>query len=259
MSGTPASWPRTAASRSRSGKFWGWVAKHNKVYGLGRTAAAVEKRYYADQAKLRKKPVGQIGPAEWNDTFIDAGYYQSTWPDVAKNWKAWKRGNHAPIQRDYAEAAAGSDNGYGMYVAVQCADVRWPEDYAQWRQDAFATAATAPFLTWNNVWYNTPCLFWAAPPGLPVAIDGENTPDLLLVNTTLDAATDFDGALEIRRLFPHSVLVAEVGNTTHANTLGGNRCVDSVVIRYLKSGALPERRSGAGADVSCKRSPQPKP
>ena len=127
------------------------------------------------------------------------------------------------------------------------------------RPQSIEAAATAPFLTWNNVWYNTPCLFWAAPPGLPVAIDGSNTPSLLLVNTTLDAATDFDGALEIRRLFPRSVLVAEVGNTTHANTLNGNRCVDSVVIRYLKSGTLPERRSGAGADVSCKRSPQPRP
>ena len=241
------------------GKFWKWVASHHRTYGLGRTAAAVEKRYYADQKALRKKPVGQIGPAEWNDTFIGAGYAQFLWPDTAKNWAAWRKGNHKPIQQGYADDTADYDNGFGMYVAVQCVDVQWPDDYAQWRRDAFATAANSPFLTWGNVWFNTPCLYWGTPAGVPVPIDGSNTPELLLVSTTLDAATAFGGALEIRRQFPNSALVAEVGNTTHANTLNGNQCVDSRVIRYLKTGQLPDRKSGPGPDVSCKRSPLPKP
>ncbi|HUR73941.1 MAG TPA: alpha/beta hydrolase [Sporichthya sp.] len=241
------------------GKFWGWVARHHHAYGLGRTAAAVEKRYYADRAQLRRHPVGQIGAAEWNDSFVDAGYAQFLWPDVARNWAAWKRGNHGPIQRSYAEATQDFDNGFGMYLAVQCADVRWPDTYAKWRRDAFETAASAPFMTWNNVWFNAPCLYWAAPPSVPVPIDGSHTPELLLVNTTLDAATPYGGALEIRRRFPNSVLVAQVGSTTHADTLDGNRCVDSVVLRYLRTGKLPHRNSGTGADVRCKRSPLPKP
>jgi hypothetical protein len=104
-----------------------------------------------------------------------------------------------------------------------------------------------------------PCRTWAAPQGTPLRARGGRTPSLLLVNTTLDAATPFSGSLEVRRRFPHSVLVAEVGNTTHANSLSGNACVDGPVPAYLATGALPTRLPGHGPDVACASSPLPEP
>ena len=257
-------WYRSQLEQDRAfekamAKFWGWVARHHGSYGLGRSAGAVEKRYYRNEAALRRNPVGQIGPAEFNDVFLGAGYSQYAWPRVARDWAAWKRGNHRPIQRAYAADIVDADNGYGMYLAVQCTDVRWPLDYAQWRRDAFDTSAEAPFETWPNVWFNAPCLYWPAAPGAPVPIDGSRTPELLVVSSTLDGATPFSGALQVRRLFPRSALVAQVGSTTHSDSRGGNRCVNAVVVRYLRSGDLPKRDGGSGADVRCRRSPLPRP
>jgi pimeloyl-ACP methyl ester carboxylesterase len=241
------------------GEFWKWVAAHDDVYHLGSSAPAVEKRFYTDQAKLASKPNGPLGSAEWNDVFVNAGYYQSTWPDVAGAFAAYAKGDAGPMKAMYADSLEPDDNGYAMYTAVQCVDAPWPRDYEQWRSDAFATAAQAPFITWNNTWYNTPCLYWPAPSGTPVNVDGSRTPQVLLINATKDAATPYPGSLEIRRRYPHSVLISEEGSTTHADSLDGNACMDNKIYRYLRDGHLPKRRSGTGSDVKCKRSPLPEP
>ena len=61
----------------------------------------------------------------------------------------------------------------------------------------------------------------------------------LLIDETLDAATPFPGSLEVRKLFPHAVLFAEPGGTSHADSLFGNLCVDGTIADYLTTGALP--------------------
>jgi pimeloyl-ACP methyl ester carboxylesterase len=239
------------------GQFWKWVAAHNGTYHLGATAGEVEDRFYTEQADLADQPDGNLGSSEWNDVFVSAGYYQGAWSDVASAFAAYAKGNSKPMKALYAEGIEGDDNGYAMYVAVQCVDSAWPRNYAQWRADGFATAKQAPFITWNNVWYNTPCIYWPAPQGTPPAVDGRRTPQVLMFNATLDGATPYDGALEVRRRFPHAVLVSEKGSTTHADTLNGNGCMDHKVVRYLRDGHLPKRKAGSGADVTCKRSPLP--
>jgi pimeloyl-ACP methyl ester carboxylesterase len=240
-------------------RFFDWVAAHDDVYDLGATAERVRRTYRVEQDALRVTPVNQIGPSEWTDVFLSAGYAQFLWPDIAAAFSKWTKGDTKPVEDLYADDLDGDDNGYAMYLGVQCVDATWPRDYSTWRADGFATAATAPFETWGNVWFNTPCMYWAAPGGVPVNVNGANTPSALLVNTTLDGATPFGGALEVRRRFPHAALVAEVGNTTHANTLNGNACIDDKVFEYLRSGALPARKAADGADVECAASPLPKP
>ena len=239
-------------------RFFGWVAKYDSTYHLGDTATKVSNRYYAERAKLRTTPRGQIGPSEWTDVFLPAGYSQSTWPTLAAALRLWVRGERAEVNRIYtAVADVGDDNGFAVYSAVQCADATWPKAYATWRSDAFATAAKAPFETWGNVWFNTPCIYWKAPQGVPVNVHANAS--ALLVTTLLDAATPYAGAIEVRRRFPNSALVAEEGNTTHTAGLLGNRCIDDRIIRYLKTGDLPTRKSGTRRDVTCPRRPAPHP
>jgi pimeloyl-ACP methyl ester carboxylesterase len=239
--------------------FFAWVAGHDKVLHLGATEKAVRARNVREQHALDRKPVGVIGGDEWNDVFLDAGYFQSDWPDLAAAWRDWAAGKHERMLRRYRDNLADHDNSYAMYLAVQCADAPWPRDWATWRRDATALAARAPFETWANVWYDAPCLTWPVPGGRPVSINGAATPSVLLVNSTLDGATPFTGALAVRRLFPHAVLVAQVGSTSHADSLNGNHCVDAAVLAYLRRGTLPPRKLTDGPDVSCKRSPLPAP
>jgi hypothetical protein len=80
-----------------------------------------------------------------------------------------------------------------------------------------------------------------------------------MVNETLDAATPYEGSLEVRRRFPRASLIAVPGGTTHAGSLNGNECVDDQIADYLLTGALPPRRDGDEADATCEPLPQPDP
>lgn len=243
-------------------QFFGWIAKNNKSYKLGTTAAAVRKHYNAELTKLRAKPVLDVGPSEWTDAFGHAGYAEFLWPSMASAFASRVHdGDMREMSQLYQQAnEPGDDNGFAVYNAVQCVDAAWPRSYEKgWRADAFATASTAPFMTWQNVWYNTACIYWPAPSGKPVKIDGKKVGSFLMINTTADGATPYAGALQVRKLFPKARLVAEKGTTTHANSLGGNKCVDDKVAAYLASGKLPARKAGNAADVVCGRTPLPDP
>lgn len=115
----------------------------------------------------------------------------------------------------------------------------------------------------GNAWFNAPCLYWPAPARTPVRVasrgSGSAIKNALLIDETLDAATPFEGSLEVRRLFPHSVLLAEPGGTTHADSLSGDLCVDSTIATYLEHGTLPARKAHAKRDKTCKPLPRPVP
>lgn len=240
-------------------QFFAWVAKNNATYKLGSAAGEVRAKYLAVVKSLRTHRENGIGANEWTDTFVHAMYAESLWPDAAQAFAAWVR-NHdmAPAEVAFKNSLDADDNVFAVYNAVQCTDTAWPQSYKTWRKDAFATAKQAPMLTWSNVWFNTACLYWPAKPARPVNVGGPVP--MLLLNATLDGATPYSGAVEVRRRFSAARLVAEVGATTHAgSTLAGNPCIDKVVAAYLKTGALPTRKAGNDADVSCTRSPQPEP
>ncbi len=245
-----------------AGLFFDWVARHDSTYHLGASRRTVENLYYSEQDRLRRFPAGgQVGPDEWNDIFVGAGYAQSLWPGTAQTFANWIHdGDPAPLVQAYRSAdGVGDDNTFAVYNAVECTDAPYPTSFAKVRSDAFDLYRTKPFLTWNNVWYNQPCQTWPAAPGRPVAVDGSQAGSVLLVGGTLDAATPFAGSLEVRRRFPKARLVAIEGDPTHADSLAGNACVDDTIADYLATGKLPVRRSGAGPDRTCQTLPEPEP
>jgi pimeloyl-ACP methyl ester carboxylesterase len=244
--------------------YFDWLADHHSVYRLGSTGAAVEKRFYAVQRDLTRKPAGGvIGPAELTDVFVQAGYYVFGWRAVAEAFAGWvHRRDPAPLKKLYDESnpqTKGADNGYAVYLAVQCTDAPWPRSWHRWKQDHWRIHARAPFMTWGNAWFNAPCRNWAAKPGRPPRVDGTKTPPVLLISETLDAATPFSGALAVRKRFPRSVLIEGVGGTTHAGSLFGNGCVDGAIAAYLADGTLPRRVKGNTSDVKCPALPPPNP
>ncbi|GGQ69023.1 alpha/beta hydrolase [Couchioplanes azureus] len=244
--------------------YFGWLAEHDDVFHLGRTRKAVEKRFYREQARLIDHPAGGvIGPDELTDVFLQAGYYVFGWEAVASAFSAWVNDRDPQELRALFDASypqgKGTDNGYAIYLAVQCTDARWPAAWSTWRADNWRVHRQAPFETWGNAWYNAPCLTWAAPAGVPVAVDGRNAPPVLLISETLDAATPFTGSLEVRKRFPRSALVEGVGGTTHSGSLFGNACVDDTIAEYLASGKLPRRVKANMSDKRCKPLPPPDP
>jgi hypothetical protein len=107
-----------------------------------------------------------------------------------------------------------------MYLATTCSDARWKGH--DWLADNWRTYYKAPLLTWDNAWFNGPCLSWRVKPGTPVRITGAGVGDALLVDETKDAATPYEGSRYLRKIFRDSRLVATVGGTSHAVSPSGN-------------------------------------
>jgi pimeloyl-ACP methyl ester carboxylesterase len=244
--------------------YFDWLAKYDSVYHLGTDGRTIERKFYAEQAKLDRKPAaGVIGPDELSDIFLQAGYYIFGWTDVADAYAAWiNNGDASGLKALYDDGnpqGPGTDNGYAMYLATQCTDVQWPTNWNKWRIDNWLTYIRAPFETWGNAWFNAPCVNWGAKAGKPVQVDGHKVGSALLISETLDAATPFEGSLEVRSRFPNSALIEGVGGTTHAGSLNGIACVDDAIADYLASGKLPQRQPGRKSDLKCDPLPQPDP
>ncbi|MFD6952485.1 peptidase [Nocardiopsis sp. TSRI0078] len=249
--------------------FFDWTARHDGVYGLGTTGEEVAEAYYSLRSELADEPAaGTVGPTELEGAVLPIAYSAAAWPSAAGALSSRINDGDDALLLALHEVHgedADSDRGYGGYLAVQCTDSRWPEDWSTWRADAEEAHREAPFMAWNNVWYNAPCATWDAEaddwfqvgdgPGEHPAYDG----DALLVHATEDGATPVEGAFALRERLPGSVLVTEEGGLTHGVAFTGNACVDEVVTAYLGDGELPVRAGGAGPDLTCEGRPEPAP
>jgi pimeloyl-ACP methyl ester carboxylesterase len=240
--------------------FFAWLASHNRAYDLGKTEKAVAQLFIETQRALERHPAGGIvGPAEWNDIFLYSAYSQGLWQPIGKAFSSWvhRRSARRLVNGFRALDAPGYDNGFAVYLAVLCSEATWP-NWADYSADVWATYVEAPLFSWNNGWFNAPCMFWQTPSSAAINVIGDSTP-VLIINETLDAATPYEGALFVRSLFPQSSLIAVVDGINHANSLAGNKCVDLPIADFLSTGALPARLSGDGPDAECDPLPPPKP
>ncbi|QQC91945.1 alpha/beta hydrolase [Streptomyces alfalfae] len=250
---------QSAAFERRWADFRAWMAKHHAAYGLGRTPEAVMRSYDRANRKLAREPAGgKVGPGELQAAFLQAGYYDDYWPMRAAALSQYLKGNPEPLVEQAApepRAAAEAENVNAVYTAVECNDAPWPTDFGTWDRDNSLLARSAPFETWENVWMNLPCAYWPAPRQQPVDVrtaEGELPPTLILAGER-DAATPYEGALEMRRRMGGSALVTERGTGTHGIGGGGNACVNRHLEAYLLKGRVPAR------DASCapRREPEP--
>ncbi|MFC4059280.1 alpha/beta hydrolase [Planomonospora corallina] len=260
---------QNTAFERRHKDFLAWTAKHNDVYRLGARARAVSYAWYATRERLRTRPAGGVlGPSEFDDLYTVGGYSDLVWPELAQAFSAYvRRGDSAPLlaaHRKHVKNDAQTENGYAVYLATECGDAPWPRTWSRWKADAAALHARAPFLTWQNTWYNAPCMFWqqrVAPPA-PVKIrQDDRLPAALLVQSRRDAATPYAGALEMRRILTRSRLVVEGGGDHGVALFEGNRCVDGHLAAYLRDGTLPRRgaRGSGGVDARCAAQAPPAP
>ncbi|CAM5473437.1 Alpha/beta hydrolase OS=Streptomyces tendae OX=1932 GN=GUR47_29715 PE=3 SV=1 [Streptomyces tendae] len=67
-----------------------------------------------------------------------------------------------------------------------------------------------PFMTWANAWMNLPCATWPVKRQTPLNVKtGKGLPPVLIVESERDAATPYEGAVELHRRFEGSRLVTE--------------------------------------------------
>lgn len=239
-----------------------WLAKYDKIFQLGKTENQVAKQWNNVIKELEKNPAnGTVGPTEWINVYVPVAYSQTAWTLFGLIFSRWVNykdfsglflfhvmPNKLPI-----------DNKYAVYLSVMCGDAKWPTNWKNTRRETWFTSKKAPFFTWYNAWHNAPCQYWPQQASKPVHVNGKNVGDILLISETLDAATPYEGSLEVRRRFPRARLLAKPGGMAHGLKPAVNPCVLTSVTKYLESGELPTRKSHDGPDATCPPLPEPNP
>ncbi|MEV5576314.1 alpha/beta hydrolase [Spirillospora sp. NPDC052269] len=235
--------------------YFGWLAKYDSVYHLGKTQKEVRSFYYGLRAKLAKKPVysadksAAVSSAALTDVIQTAGYRrsQAVWNMFAVGLSAYKTGDTATFVDTFGGPTKGAvdDNEFAVYNGVQCTDTQWPTSWKKWHKDNVRVNKIAPFGTWGNVWFNSPCLGWPAKAAKPVNIGAvKNLPkNILMFQATADAATPYKGALDMQRHLKGSHLVVQDGDRTHCIVHRGSAAVDAYFDAYFLGGKLPSKRT----------------
>lgn len=254
---------QNAAFERRWSDWKKWVARHHTVYGLGRTARAVQRNFDEVRDTLdRGENIGgsasrHVGSRQLLADFLRVGYDDETWAEHAAALSEFRRGDPLPLVESTAPdryGAAEKANSDAVYNAVKCSDAPWPRDFARWDRDNTAVARRAPFQTWENAWMNLPCAYWHGEHSRPVDVrtrPGE-LPPVLLLAATRDAATPYEGVVRTWQRLSGSSLVTERGAGTHG-VAGGNTCLDRHLAAYLLHGTAP------GGSAECTARPEPKP
>ncbi|WP_371584383.1 alpha/beta hydrolase [Streptomyces sp. NBC_01314] len=238
-----------------------WVAQNDATYHLGDTQAAVQAKWLELRATAKKNPLGGlVGPAELISFFQSAPYYDSAWAPTARVWSKYAAGDTqalvdaaAPDLTDTAGNAA-SENGNAVYTAVECTDAKWPSSWKKWDRDNTKLHKNYPFMTWANAWMNLPCATWQSKQYTPLTVKTkEGLPPVLIVQAERDAATPYEGAVELHKRFKGSRLITEKNAGSHGVTGLVNPCVNERVDTYLLTGEV------GGADVTCAPHATPTP
>ncbi|MEV6651642.1 alpha/beta hydrolase [Streptomyces sp. NPDC051219] len=238
-----------------------WVAKNDTAFHLGNTPEQVEQQWLKLRAAAKKDPIGGVvGPAELIGFFQSAPYYDSAWVPVAQTWSDYVAGDTqalvdaaGPDLTDSAGNAA-SENGNAVYTAVECADAKWPTSWKKWDRDNTRLHKDHPFMTWANAWLNLPCATWPSRQQTPLDVkSGKSLPPVLIVQATRDAATPYEGAVELHKRLKGSRLITEKDAGSHGVTSLLNPCINERVDAYLLTGKTDSR------DVTCAPHATPKP
>ncbi|MGP3923363.1 alpha/beta hydrolase [Streptomyces sp. 8N616] len=238
-----------------------WVAKNDATYHIGDTPEKVQRQWEQLRAKAKRSPIGGVvGPAELLGFFQSAPYYDSAWASVAGVWSKYLAGDEqalvdaaGPDMSDTAGNTA-SENGNAVYTAVECADAKWPTSWKKWDRDNTRLHRDHPFLTWSNAWLNLPCATWGGPQHTPLEVrTGKGLPQVLIVQSERDAATPYEGAVELHQRLKGSRLITEKDAGSHGVTGLVNSCINDRVDAYLLKGTVD------GEDVTCAPHATPKP
>ncbi|WP_338673524.1 alpha/beta hydrolase [Streptomyces sp. SCSIO 30461] len=237
-----------------------WVAKNDSVFHIGDTPEKVEQQWIGLRATAKKKPLGGVvGPAELIGFFQSAPYYDSAWAPIAQTWSKYLAGDTqalvAAAAPDMSDTAGNisAENSNAVYTAVECADAKWPTSWKKWDRDNTRLHKENPFMTWANAWMNLPCATWSTKQHTPVQVrTGKGLPPVLIVQAERDAATPYDGAVELHKRLKGSRLITEKDAGSHGVTGLVNPCVNDRVDTYLLSGKLDS------ADVTCTPHATPK-
>ncbi|MEV1002704.1 alpha/beta hydrolase [Nonomuraea sp. NPDC050202] len=223
----------------------GWVAKHDDVFGLGSTLDQTRAAWNATLSDFRTTPHGQVGGSELLGIAYGATFGESLWVPLAQALSDYVvKDDDASLVALAAPATdAATENGIASFNAVICRDAAWPAETIEYERDAGRSAQTSQFAYYNMWNSGSACATWSVANETRVLPTGDGLPPILMFNSIGDPSTPYEGALNMHKALPSSVLVTEQDSGKHgvfANPVAStNPAAQRIGEDYLVDGLLP--------------------
>jgi pimeloyl-ACP methyl ester carboxylesterase len=233
--------------------FLPWVARHDDVYHLGKTAEEVRRAYENTRAKLARQPVTLPDGITYHPTTLDFGVLRgSLFSKHSFDGGARKLAELAgTVPAQLTARASHPDAVMATTYSVLCNDTPFHGDRRSLEREAVVNGAKWPLIGYYQV--AGPCAFWDRPDVDLKRPDGNGVGPVLMVQAVRDPATPVEGALRTHRQLKGSVLLTVENEGDHTLYGYGNECVDDVVERYLVDGVTPAK------DLTCQGMSLPDP
>ncbi|MDR2252767.1 MAG: alpha/beta hydrolase [Bifidobacteriaceae bacterium] len=147
----------------------------------------------------------------------------------------------------YLERSLGqySSNQMEAFIAINCLDARLSADPAAVEKHARDLAAASPTIGEFWSYSEMQCEVWPYPQvGEPHPVSAPGAEPIIVIGTTGDPATPYQGALALAEQLESSVLITFEGEG-HTAYGRSNDCVEGAVDRYLVDGTPPTQ------DLTC--------
>ncbi len=171
------------------------------------------------------------GPGEASLGIALALYSRSLWNSLDGALAAALGGDGSKLVR-LADQYVGIGD-FEIYFAVNCMDFAWPTgDPDAILAAGKETAKASPHFGEAIVNDYVRCADWPIPPTPLTPTSAPGAPPILVVSTTGDPATPYEGGVRVARRLESGVLVTNEGDG-HTVVADGKPCINEIVVRYL--------------------------
>ncbi|GGB30652.1 peptidase [Flexivirga endophytica] len=234
--------------RRFSEQFEPWAARHDDTYGIGSTTAEVE----ATHTRVRKAAAeGKLGFFSANvvDNVLAQQMYSDKGLVTAAKFLGFldeaREGDKIALYQAFSLLSTGSDSYTDnrestTFMATTCNDTSWKKDPDYYVGRARSLGPKYPLLGYGQV--VNQCAYWpykATNSEVDLSKLPEKAPKILMVDTTLDPATPYEGAVAAHKDSANTVLLTVNNQGNHGAVLGSkNKCVTDAAYGFLMNGAL---------------------
>jgi pimeloyl-ACP methyl ester carboxylesterase len=260
------------------GRWAKWAARFDDTYQFGGTARAVRATFDDLVARINAKPI-EVKDPDTGEVFTVTGddvkfitfsflYDDAAYPALASfitEVLALEEGGGSAepatvskktaklVKTRLGKAGPGDepgedvdDNFAAAFLAYFCGDAAWPSNPAVYQRDSVSDAKRFPMMG-GAAAYLTPCTFWPVKPSEPAVKVAPSKANVLLVQSTGDIATPYEGAVRLRKaLGSKSRLVSVEGAVHGVYPFYNNFCANTAATQYLLSGKLPRKDLACG-------------
>ncbi|MFD6464052.1 alpha/beta hydrolase, partial [Streptomyces roseolus] len=177
---------------------------------------------------------------------VNGLYHPRFWPEVTKVLRIVKQGGAYPFEEE--SLSPGGENGDYVHKAVLCLEDTRVSDRAVATDLQRRYRAGGPMFDTGEPLTSVPldiCAFWPVPPNTqPHRFSAPGLPKTMVVATTGDPATHYQGGVDLARAMGASLLTYE--GFQHGATFDGVACIDDPVMKYLTELVAPPDTRCAG-------------